>query len=588
MLGVVAGTETNLNISATLLDVRRGLVRVRPTVVEGAYANYLMLTDELITQLLAKSMGEPEHRLPSLGKYAPEAVQACLQGRSAWLRGEFKLADQLFDRALELDSTFVQAALEGYVHGETDLAAARYAWEHRDELTGRDRMYLKAVAGWRFGATPTVVARIAQFDSIGIQDWEKGTDIRFNLHEFGRLADIPRWRERDQAAREMALRRNPASFFTAFRLFELASIDRDTAAMRGYVDHLAAHASTPVASLFVVGTGLRLAAVQGDTIQARRLWEAVPALADSAPTWLEALTGLLLEGRGLAGLDSFFEAASAARPIRAGFDRDGMVWARSRGRYEEWKIFREAYLARIPPVAAAVHRVRDALYLGEPEDASVGSAVAMLGQVARGDLEAPPSALDPTPEASNLALSRCWSTLWKVTHEGTQGAQEVVRYLREEAPLSYRWSVCAGLIEATIAEREHGNLRAAVTQVDSVVRPVPMEPPLDGLRDGTHFLDNLYLARKLVQVGDTVAALAAARRARPWQAMLLQQSRGIPIDILREEARLAAMVGDTAGAIDAYDYYFLLRDTRPDHPPWAAQWDSMRVEFANLTGVEAL
>jgi hypothetical protein len=69
--------------------------------------------------------------------------------------------------------------------------------------------------------------------------------------------------------------------------------------------------------------------------------------------------------------------------------------------------------------------------------------------------------------------------------------------------------------------------------------------------------------------------------------MLLQQSRGIPIDILREEARLAAMVGDTAGAIDAYDYYFLLRDTRPDHPPWAAQWDSMRVEFANLTGVEA-
>jgi hypothetical protein len=46
------------------------------------------------------------------------------------------------------------------------------------------------------------------------------------------------------------------------------------------------------------------------------------------------------------------------------------------------------------------------------------------------------------------------------------------------------------------------------------------------------------------------------------------------------------MLGDTAGAIDAYQHYFALRDFRPDHPPWAVQWDSMRVEYAALTGVE--
>ena len=60
----------------------------------------------------------------------------------------------------------------------------------------------------------------------------------------------------------------------------------------------------------------------------------------------------------------------------------------------------------------------------------------------------------------------------------------------------------------------------------------------------------------------------------------------VKVDLLREEARLAAMVGDTAGAIDAYQHYFALRDFRPDHPPWAAQWDSMRVEYGALTGVE--
>jgi len=46
------------------------------------------------------------------------------------------------------------------------------------------------------------------------------------------------------------------------------------------------------------------------------------------------------------------------------------------------------------------------------------------------------------------------------------------------------------------------------------------------------------------------------------------------------------MVGDTTGATDAYRHYFTLRDVRPDYAPWAAQWDSMRVEYAALTGVE--
>ena len=105
-------------------------------------------------------------------------------------------------------------------------------------------------------------------------------------------------------------------------------------------------------------------------------------------------------------------------------------------------------------------------------------------------------------------------------------------------------------------------------------------------RDGTHWIDNLFLSRKFVQVGDTARALAAARRAKPWSGFLAELTGGLFVDLLREEARLSAMVGDTAGAIDAYQHYFALRDFRPDHLPWAAQWDSMRVEYGALTGVE--
>jgi hypothetical protein len=80
--------------------------------------------------------------------------------------------------------------------------------------------------------------------------------------------------------------------------------------------------------------------------------------------------------------------------------------------------------------------------------------------------------------------------------------------------------------------------------------------------------------------------LEAARRQRDWHHLQLFFSYGLFADLLREEARLAAMVADTAGAVDAYQHYFAVRDTRPDHPTWAAQWDSMRVEYATLTGVE--
>ena len=234
-----------------------------------------------------------------------------------------------------------------------------------------------------------------------------------------------------------------------------------------------------------------------------------------------------------------------------------------------------------------IARIRDALFLGEPEDSAVLAAASWLDSVAAGRVAVDPATNDPTPEMRAPALARCWSTLWKVTHGDTEGAPEAVRYLQEEVPLPYRYSVCAGLIEVLVTEQEGGDLRSAVVRLDSIVRPVPMEPPSGLLaRDGTHWIDNLFLSRRLVQVGDTAAALAAARRAKPWNSIQTELSGGIFVDLLREEARLTAMVGDTAGAIDAYHHYFALRDFRPEHPPWAAQWDSMRVEYGALTGVE--
>ena len=51
---------------------------------------------------------------------------------------------------------------------------------------------------------------------------------------------------------------------------------------------------------------------------------------------------------------------------------------------------------------------------------------------------------------------------------------------------------------------------------------------------------------------------------------------------LREEGRLAALVGDTAGAIGAYQHYLALRSD--PEPPLRAERDSARAELARLVG----
>jgi hypothetical protein len=77
---------------------------------------------------------------------------------------------------------------------------------------------------------------------------------------------------------------------------------------------------------------------------------------------------------------------------------------------------------------------------------------------------------------------------------------------------------------------------------------------LDSLsRKGWSETWNLVIARLLEAQGDVPRALAAARRRT-----FGNYPRYLP-SFLREEGRLAALSGDTAGAIAAYRHYLALR-----------------------------
>jgi hypothetical protein len=143
---------------------------------------------------------------------------------------------------------------------------------------------------------------------------------------------------------------------------------------------------------------------------------------------------------------------------------------------------------------------------------------------------------------------------------------------------SYAFAGWAGLIDVLLTRHEGGDVHALLLRADSIVRELPLRG-----EEYSAEVQNLMLARMLQKYGEPERALAAIRRRFYIAPFIMDTS--IP-EYLREEARLAATVGDTTGAIEAYRHYFALRDVRPDHPTWAASWDSMRVEYGELTGVE--
>ena len=88
---------------------------------------------------------------------------------------------------------------------------------------------------------------------------------------------------------------------------------------------------------------------------------------------------------------------------------------------------------------------------------------------------------------------------------------------------------------------------------------------------------NLDLARLRERQGDLRAALTAVRR-RSYSYHLSDYLA----PHLREEGRLAALTGDSAGAVRAYRHYLALRsDPEPSVRPSV---DSVRQELAKLVG----
>ena len=131
-------------------------------------------------------------------------------------------------------------------------------------------------------------------------------------------------------------------------------------------------------------------------------------------------------------------------------------------------------------------------------------------------------------------------------------------------------ALAAMSLRVLLAARGHtSDLPAITLRLDSALRAAPASPLL------TLMTGNLIAARAFEQIGDQGRALNAARRRPILYGPLLGWAT-----MLREEGRLAALVGDREGAIGAYRLFIALRAAA--EPPLQPDVSHAQAEVARL------
>ncbi|MFL5519986.1 MAG: hypothetical protein ACJ8B6_03550, partial [Gemmatimonadales bacterium] len=184
-------------------------------------------------------------------------------------------------------------------------------------------------------------------------------------------------------------------------------------------------------------------------------------------------------------------------------------------------------------------------------------------------------------------IRECFVELFRVDMGDSSTTRRAIRRLREFAaldppplppqlwgPLDMR--VCPLLLETMLENGRDRSAGSRLEALDVIMRDGPrwltLGPPTVPVVSA-----NWTIARLREKQGDLPRALAAIRRREnnyyPGYLWTLTA-------FLRQEGRLAALVGDSAGARTAYDHYLTLR-TAPD-APFRAQRDSVVAERAAL------
>jgi serine/threonine-protein kinase len=583
--GGVVGTPGHLTLAASLLTVPGGRDVARAS-VEGRADSLPVLVDRLVARLLSLEAGTEASRLSSLTSSSLPAIRAYLAGRASFRRGRLPEALNQFRTATLLDSSFALAALE-LKHtsiwvtgsGEDAERGERLANAGRERLSPGDRALLDV---WTWpGTLPTGPELFQRWQTVTsaypdqAESWYGLGDAYFHYGGLFGLKDPQRlaaeafqrgWElDSASATNSLAAERSPIRAEPMVHMGEIAQVKGDTGLLRRLVAlGLAADSTTRD------GWYLRWhrAVAQGDLAR-RAFW------ADSQRIDPQAFAPIyqFIYSTGL-GTQDYVRSANlriryleASDPDAAALSRG--VFALNGGRPRE--ALRALGQLDDTSRPALRSRIYEALYWGADTSAAVEAArelapyaegTGLRGEAARRHFE-----------------SLCVLATWRAARGDYRYVEAAIRQLhvtRVIGPLPYdspisvsqHAALCAALLEATRATTLGlPDARTKLEQADAAARTYIYLPSLAVMAP------NLVVARLAeVQGNLTLALRAVRRRGSGWYLSTL----------LHEEGRLAALTGDTAGAIQAYQHYLALRPN--PEPQVKPEVERVRAELASLVG----
>jgi serine/threonine-protein kinase len=587
--GRVVGTAGHLTLAATLFTAPGGRDVARAS-VEGSIDSVPALVDRLAARLLSLEAGTEGSRLSSLTSSSLPAIRAYLAGRAAFRKGRFEEALGRFREATVLDSTFALAALE-LVHttiwvpnigGEDAERGRRLARAGRQRLSPSDQAFLDDWAGpprtgpelfeRRMAVTRSHPDQAEAWYWLGDGYFHYGISVGLeNSMQLASDAFRRGWAiDSANAGDSLSAERAPMAAEPLTHMVEIAQTNGDTASVRRLVAQGLAADSAATSGLFL---RWHRAVVQGDSSR-RAFWAEVRRIdpkmlgqITSGGEWTGPAPQYYLRAADedyLRATNLGLRHLEATNPAAAAFSRG--VDALNGGRPREARRFRHTDDTSTIDLRG---RILDALYWGGDTSVAADAARRLAPHTAVG-----------ADEVQNKLLSLCVLATWRVAHGDYQYAEAAIRRLRgarvvglhsnDSVALAQYTAVCAALLDASRA--------TALRLPDAWTKLVQADAAARTFIFVSSLAPNLVVARLAEMQGDLGLALQAVRRrAGGYGVFTLYVST-----FLREEGHLAALTGDTAGAVRAYQHY-LARRQNPE-PHVRPEVERVREELARLAG----
>ncbi len=554
LLGELTGNPARLVLNASLVAAHNGQT-VRAT-VQGPQDSLTALVDQLVAQLLVRESNEGEQRLASLTTTSLPALKAYLDGRTAYRRGAYGEALPLFLRALELDSTFALAALmaaETQSWNSDNTAMLGIAWLHRARLSRRDSLYLAASTGSRY---PRPVHMLEALETLQ-RAAEAAPDRPETLFWYGdvlfhhgpRMARAD-WLDESERAFSRALELDSAFAAPIEHLIEVAVVRADTARVRQLGKLFFRRDSV---SDFTDYVRWRVAASLNDRNALNALRSSFVGM--TSPSLVRIALAMEISGQ-TADLRAVLNALSD-RPSRPVDQLANSLTLMSMGTNHGWSALQQRGLSLIPPLFAGLADMNRVMIASgwSADTTGVGSALQRLRAVAASRRFA---------WLAETALHQ-----WALFAGDTVDTPALVRKLASDSigfPFKAEHAIVLDAIHAATTRRP--DAAQAIAKFDSLMLRAPnaLSPP------------EVRLARLYQMNGNPQRALEVVRR-RGFHFLLSPMSLSMSY---REEARLAAQVGDREGAIRAYQRYLAMRATA-ESPADRAELEQIKRELAALS-----